>query len=41
MKGKGIRAENIIWKNNESLKRNKEKGIEACVKNWIIKVSRI
>jgi hypothetical protein len=25
MKGKGIRAENIIWKQNESLKRNKEK----------------
>jgi hypothetical protein len=41
MKGKRIRAENIIWKKNESVKRNKEKGIKACVKKWVIKMCRI
>jgi hypothetical protein len=41
MKGKRIRAEHIIWKENEGVKLNKEKGIKPCVKNWIIKMSRI
>jgi hypothetical protein len=41
MKRKQIRAENLIRKKNESVKHNKEKGIKAFVKNWIIKMYRI
>jgi hypothetical protein len=35
MTGKRIRAEDIIWRKNESVKRNNEKGIKACIKNCV------